>query len=73
MNRHQGQASLIEKRMIKFNEELSHWNEYNYIVVNDDLEICYNKILSIMNSEKQGNAKKQDIKEIKRKVNELIS
>ena len=73
LNRHQGQASLIEKRMIKFNEELSHWNEYNYIVVNDDLEICYNKILSIMNSEKQGTPKKQDINEIKRKVDELIS
>ena len=26
--------------MKKFNEEVSHWNEYNYIVVNDDLETC---------------------------------
>jgi len=73
LNRHQGQTSLIEKRMLKFNEELSHWNEYNYIVVNDDLETCYKKILSIMNSEKQGTAKKQNVKEIKRKVDELIS
>ena len=59
--------------MKKFNEELSHWNEYNYIVVNDDLEVCYNKILSIMNLEKQGFVEKQDIKEIKKKVDELIS
>ena len=59
--------------MKKFNEELSHWNEYNYIVVNDDLDACYNKILSIMNSEKKGFAEKQDIDEIKKKVDELIS
>ncbi len=73
LNRHEGQTSLIEKRMKKFNEELSHWNEYNYIVVNDDLDACYNKILSIMNSEKKGFAEKQDIDEIKKKVDELIS
>jgi len=73
LNRHQGQMSLIEKRMIKFNEELSHWNEYNYIVVNDDLETCYNKILSIINLEKKGMVYKQDIKEIKKRVEELIS
>jgi guanylate kinase len=73
LNRHQGQTSLIEKRMIKFNEELSHWNEYNYIVVNDDLETCYNKILSIINLEKKGMVYKQDIKEIKKRVEELIS
>ena len=73
LNRHEGQTSLIKKRMKKFNEELSHWNEYNYVVVNDDLEVCYNKILSIMNLEKQGFVEKQDIKEIKKKVDELIS
>jgi len=73
LNRHQGQTNLIEKRMVKFNEELSHWNEYDYIVVNDDLEICYNKILNIMNLEKKGKVEKQDIKEIKKKVDKLIS
>ena len=27
LNRHKGQEKLIEKRMNKFNEELSHWNQ----------------------------------------------
>ena len=45
LNRHEGQEKLIEQRMKKFNDEISHWNEYNYIVVNDDLELCYKKIL----------------------------
>ena len=53
--------------MKKFNEEISHWNEYNYVVVNDDLETCYNTILNIIQSEKKGISQKQDIKEIEKK------
>ena len=72
LNRHQRQSEIVEKRMNKFSEEVSHWNEYNYVVVNDDLEECYNKILSIINSEKKGLSQKQDLSDIKNKVNELI-
>jgi len=57
--------------MEKFNEEISHWNEYNYVVVNDDLNKCYNQILNIIISEKKGKRQKQDISEIKKKVEEL--
>ena len=72
LNRHQGQEKLIEQRMNKFNEEISHWNEYNYVVINDDLETCYKKILEIIMSEKQGVGQKQNSYEIARKVEELI-
>ena len=53
LNRHDKEEKVIEKRMKKFNEEISHWNEYNYVVVNDDLEECYNKIIEIIASEKK--------------------
>ena len=72
LNRHRGQEELISKRMSKFNEEVSHWSEYNYIVVNDDLDNCYNKIIGIINSEKKGVNYKQNIKEIEKKVSDLI-
>ena len=72
LNRHQGQKTLIEQRMKKFNEEISHWNEYNYVVVNDDLEECYNNILNIINSEKRGVPKKQNSEEISKIVKQLI-
>ena len=48
LNRHKGQEELIEQRMDKFNEEASHWNEYNYVFVNDDLDVCYEKILNVI-------------------------
>ena len=41
LNRHGGQEKLVKKRMNQFNEEVSHWSEYNYIVINDDLDKCY--------------------------------
>ena len=72
LNRHQNQKKLIEQRMNQFNEEITHWNEYNYVVVNDDLETCYNKILSIIMSEKKGVSQTQNSDEIAKMVKELI-
>ena len=71
-NRHKEQEKLIEQRMKKFNEEISHWNEYDYVVVNDDLEVCYNKILNIIMSEIKGVSQTQNSDEIAKKVEELI-
>ena len=72
LNRHQSQKKLIEQRMNKFNEEITHWKEYNYVVINDDLEMCYNKILNIIISEKKGVSRTQNSDEIAKKVKELI-
>ena len=72
LNRHKGQEKLIQKRMNKFNEEVSHWNEYNYVVVNDDLNKCYENILNIITSEKKGIVQNQNLNEIKKKIEELI-
>ena len=70
-NRHEGQEELIKQRMKKFNEEISHWDEYNYVVVNDDLEECYNNILNTILLEKRGIRKQQDSKIIMKKIAEL--
>ena len=73
LKRHEGQEQLILERMNKFNEEVSHWNEYDYVVVNDELELCYDKILKIINSEKKGISQNQSPDEIAEMVNKLIS
>jgi len=71
LNRHKGQEELIEKRD-NFNEETSHWNEYNYVFVNDDLDTCYEKILNVIKSEKRGISQNQNTNEIEKKIKELI-
>ena len=72
LDRHDEQEKIVSQRMNKFSEEVSHWNEYNYVVVNDDLEICYNKILNIIMSEIKGVSQKQNSDEIAKMVEELI-
>ncbi len=71
LSRHKDQEELIEERMNKFNEEVSHWNEYNYVVINDDLNTCYDKLLKIITSEKKGIKQEQNFNEIKNKIEEL--
>ncbi len=71
LSRHKDQKELIEKRMNKFNEEVSHWNEYNYVVINDDLNICYDNILKIITSEKKDIKQEQNFNEVKKKIEEL--
>ena len=34
--------------MKKFNNDIKHWDEYDYVVINDNLEICLNNILEII-------------------------
>ena len=72
LNRHKGQEELIKKRMDNFNEETSHWNEYDYVFVNDDLDTCYEKILNVIKSEKRGISQNQNTNEIEKKIKELI-
>ncbi len=71
LNRHGGREELVKERMNKFKEELSHWNQYDYVFVNDDLETCYNNILEIMDSVKKGKKINQDSNEIRKKIEEL--
>tara|TARA_B110000438_G_C15817548_1_gene652663 strand:+ start:3780 stop:4412 length:633 start_codon:yes stop_codon:yes gene_type:complete len=71
LNRHKGQEELIKQRMDKFNEEISHWKEYDHVVINDDLEVCYNKISQIIESEKSGIRKNKNIEFVEKKVKEL--
>ena len=38
----------VKKRMKGFKKDLSKWKEYDYVVINDDLKVCYKKILSFI-------------------------
>ena len=39
---------VISERMKKFDNDIKHWNEYDYVVINDNLEICLNHIMEII-------------------------
>ena len=53
--RDQDRNTTIEKRLKSYERDSLHWNEYDFIILNDKLEICYNQIEKIINSRKKNN------------------
>lgn len=43
---------VIAGRMARARDEISHWGEYDYILVNDDAETCLNEIRAILKAER---------------------
>ena len=64
---------IINKRMSQFKADVLHWKDYDYVVVNKDLNKCYQTIVSIVNSEKNKKKFLFDKKKIKEKVYELLN
>ena len=44
---------IVNERMSKFEDELSHWKEYDYVVTNDDFDKCVSEILNIITAERK--------------------
>lgn len=50
--RNQDSAETVAKRMAKAESEISHWAEYDYVLVNDDLEQTYEDLKAIVRAER---------------------
>tara|TARA_B110000483_G_C18149801_1_gene524952 strand:+ start:419 stop:1048 length:630 start_codon:yes stop_codon:yes gene_type:complete len=44
---------IVLERMSKFEDELSHWKEYDYVVTNDNFDNCINEIRDIISAERK--------------------
>jgi guanylate kinase len=62
--------SIIDQRMSKFKDEISHWVEYDYVVVNKNLDKCVQEVLNIINAERKKRHRQIDLID---KVRELTS
>ena len=51
-NRAEDSNQIVENRMSKAKSEISHWIEYDYVLINDDIEKCVKEILTIINAER---------------------
>ena len=47
-NRDLKDKSIVEQRMKQFDKDVLHWKNYDFVVVNDDLETCYNQIIDLI-------------------------
>ncbi|WP_372917106.1 guanylate kinase [Sandarakinorhabdus sp.] len=51
-SRNTDHPEVIAGRMARARDEISHWGEYDYILVNDDAETCLNEIRAILLAER---------------------
>ena len=72
-NREKRDDVMIDERMSQFKNDILHWKDYDYVVINNELSDCYNQIQKIILSESKGLKCNYDRKKIEEKVIELIS
>jgi len=49
-NRDMKDKNIVEKRMKQFHEDINQWENYDFVVINEDLEKCYNEIIRFINN-----------------------
>ena len=64
---------IVEERMKQFERDVLHWINYNYVVINDNLESCYSKIYKLIIAEINNGSKDYDPEFIRNHVKKLTS
>jgi len=72
-NRDMKDKLIAEERMKQFGRDVLHWINYDYVVINDDLENCYFKITNLINAEISNGSKDYDLEYIRNHVEKLTS
>jgi guanylate kinase len=52
INRAQDTSTVIAKRMAEAAHEISHWPEYDYVIVNDSVSVAHGQVMSILTAER---------------------
>ena len=67
--RGQDSQEIINGRMVKSRDEISHWPEYDYVLVNQDLDRTEQQVLTIIGAERMRLSQQPDILETVRRLN----
>ena len=71
--RHKSDKKIAKERMKQFERDVLHWINYDYVVINNDLDECYIKIVKLIEAVKKNGSKDYDIDFIRRHVEKLTS
>ena len=72
-NRDMKDKLIAEERMTQFERDVLHWINYDYVVINDNLENCFSKINNLIEAEINNGSKDYDKEFIRGHVNNLTS
>tara|TARA_B100000795_G_scaffold39531_1_gene26015 strand:- start:790 stop:1422 length:633 start_codon:yes stop_codon:yes gene_type:complete len=72
-NRDMKDKLIVEERMKEFSRDVLHWINYDYVIINDDLDDCYSKISNLIEAEINNGSKDYDKEYIRQHINLLTS
>ena len=72
-NRDMKDKLIVEERMKQFSHDVLHWINYDYVVINENLEKCYLRILNLIKAEINNGSKDYDPEYIRAHVEKLTS
>ena len=64
---------IAEERMKQFERDVLHWINYDYVVINDNLDKCFSRINNLIEAETKDGSKDYDLEYIRSHVNKLTS
>lgn len=67
--RAQDTDEVIAGRMAKSRDEISHWAEYDYVIVNRDIDTAFNELTTILQAERLKRDRQPDLSEFVRSLN----
>ena len=48
IKRNQNTSNEVEKRFKSFNDDVKHWKDYDYVIINKNLDVCFKQIEKII-------------------------
>ena len=72
-NRDMKDKLIVDERMKDFSRDVLHWINYDYVIINDNLDECYSKINNLINAEINNGSKDYDKDYIRKHVDSLTS
>ena len=72
-NRDMKDKLIAEERMKQFERDVLHWINYDYVVINDEIEKCYDKIDNLIEAELNDGSKDYDLNFVRNHIEKLTS
>tara|TARA_B100001173_G_scaffold309455_1_gene321839 strand:- start:855 stop:1487 length:633 start_codon:yes stop_codon:yes gene_type:complete len=72
-NRDMKDKLIVEERMQQFERDVLHWINYDYVVINDNLDNCYEKIKNLIQAEMNSGSKDYDLEYVRKHVEKLTN
>ena len=72
-NRDMKDKLIVDERMKEFSRDVLHWINYDYVIINDNLDQCYSKISNLIDAEVNSGSKDYDKEYVRKHIEKLTS